>query len=121
TSSAIPRGPATSSPCAGTATSSSATSLDRPDRDCEAPGVSSDPTDPLRFHVRPTLREPVLVLALEGWNDAGEAASTAARYLAAQLAAAPLAELDAEVFFDFTVRRPQVVVEDGVARRLEWP
>lgn len=83
--------------------------------------MSSDPTDPLRFHVRPTLREPVLVLALEGWNDAGEAASTAARYLAAQLAAAPLAELDAEVFFDFTVRRPQVVVEDGVARRLEWP
>jgi hypothetical protein len=62
-----------------------------------------------------------LVLALEGWNDAGEAASTAARYLSARMRAAPLAELDPEGFFDFTVRRPQVTVEDGVARALEWP
>jgi proteasome assembly chaperone (PAC2) family protein len=79
------------------------------------------PHDPLRFHVRPALRDPSLVLALEGWNDAGESATAAARYLAAQLRAVPLAEIDAEEFYDFTVRRPQVVVEEGIARRLEWP
>jgi hypothetical protein len=71
--------------------------------------------------VRPALREPALVIALEGWNDAGEAATTAARYLASQLHAAPLAELDPEEFFDFTVRRPTVTVEEGLARRLDWP
>jgi predicted ATP-grasp superfamily ATP-dependent carboligase len=78
-------------------------------------------TDLLRWHVRPRLRDPLLVLACEGWNDAGEAASTAARNLAAQVGAAPLAEIDPEEFFDFTVRRPTVTVEDGVVERLEWP
>jgi proteasome assembly chaperone (PAC2) family protein len=77
--------------------------------------------DPLRFHVRPDLRDPALVLALEGWNDAGEAATSAARYLAAQLGAVPLAEVDPEEYYDFTVRRPRVAVDEGVAHRLEWP
>ena len=75
----------------------------------------------LRWQVRPGLRDPLLVLAFEGWNDAGESATTAARYLAVQLGAAPLAEIDPEVFFDFTVRRPTVSVSDGVIDRLEWP
>jgi proteasome assembly chaperone (PAC2) family protein len=77
--------------------------------------------EPLRWHVRPQLRDPVLVLAFEGWNDAGESATNAARQLAAQLGAAPLAEIDPELFFDFTVRRPQVSVEDGIVQSLEWP
>ena len=76
---------------------------------------------PLRFHVRPALRNPSLVVALEGWNDAGEAASTALRYVQRQTAAEPLAELDCEEYFDFTVRRPQVSVTGGVVRELEWP
>ena len=33
----------------------------------------------------PELRSPVLVLAFEGWNDAGDAASTAARFLCEEL------------------------------------
>lgn len=79
------------------------------------------PQGPLRFHVRPTLHDPSLLLALEGWNDAGEAATTAVRFVADAIGAAPLAEIDAEEYFDFTVRRPLVTVEDGVARGLEWP
>jgi hypothetical protein len=71
--------------------------------------------------VRPTLREPALLLALEGWNDAGEAATTAVRFVAGEIGAAPLAEIDGEEYFDFTVRRPLVRVEDGIARGLEWP
>jgi hypothetical protein len=71
--------------------------------------------------VRPTLHDPALLIALEGWNDAGEAATTAVRFVAGEIGAAPLAEIDAEEYFDFTVRRPLVQVEDGVARGLEWP
>jgi len=75
----------------------------------------------LRFHVRPTLHDPALLVALEGWNDAGEAATTALRFVAGGIGAAPLAEIDPEEYFDFTVRRPLVEVEEGVARGLEWP
>jgi predicted ATP-grasp superfamily ATP-dependent carboligase len=78
-------------------------------------------SEPLRWHVRPRLRDPLLVLSFEGWNDAGESASTAARYLADQVGAAPLAEIDPELFFDFSVRRPTVTVEDGVVTDFEWP
>lgn len=79
------------------------------------------PESPLRFHVRPTLRDPALLLALEGWNDAGEAATTAVRFVAGEIGAAPLAEIDPEQYFDFTVRRPLVRVEDGLTSGLEWP
>ena len=78
-------------------------------------------SEPLRWHVRPRLRDPLLVLSFEGWNDAGESATTAARYLADQVGAAPLAEIDPELFFDFSVRRPTVRVEDGVVTPFEWP
>ena len=75
----------------------------------------------LRWQVRPQLRDPLLVLSFEGWNDAGESATTAARYLAEQVGAAPLADIDPELFFDFTVRRPIVRIDDGVVADFEWP
>lgn len=78
-------------------------------------------TDALRFHVRPKLRNPSLLLAFDGWSDAGEAATTAARYVEKQLHAVPLAEIDCEDFFDFTVRRPEISVEEGVIQDLVWP
>src|SRR4051812_5891430 len=70
---------------------------------------------------RPHLHEPALVLAFEGWNDAGDAASTAARWLRDRWAPEPLAEIDGEDFYDFTSTRPQVRLEDGVTRTIEWP
>src|SRR6476646_12024410 len=57
---------------------------------------------------RPELRNPVLVSGFEGWNDAGEAASFAARFLAERWDAEPFAEVDPEDFFDFTSTRPHV-------------
>jgi len=77
--------------------------------------------DPLRMHVRPVLDDPTLVLAFGGWNDAGESATHAARYLADQLQAVPLADVDGEEFFDFTVRRPRVSIAEGLGRSIEWP
>ena len=68
----------------------------------------------------PPLREPVLVAAFEGWNDAGEAASAAVAHLIEVWDARKVAELDPEDYYDFQVNRPKVAVEDGV-RRITWP
>jgi hypothetical protein len=77
--------------------------------------------DAIRYHVQPDLRDTSLLLAFEGWNDAGEAASSAARFLADAVQGAPLAELDPEEFYDFTVNRPRVQQAPGGARRIDWP
>jgi proteasome assembly chaperone (PAC2) family protein len=74
----------------------------------------------VRWSSRPALRRPVLITAFEGWNDAGDAASTAARWLRDRWASRPFAEIDPEEFFDFTATRPQVRIEDG-KRQIDWP
>ena len=70
---------------------------------------------------RPHLTSPILVVAFEGWNDAGDAATTALRWLRDRWASAPLAEIECEDFYDFTSSRPQVRLVDGVTRTIEWP
>lgn len=62
-----------------------------------------------------------MILAFEGWNDAGEAATSAARYVADAIHSVPLGEIDGEEFLDFTVRRPSVRIDEGGARAIEWP
>ncbi|ASO20299.1 proteasome assembly chaperone (PAC2) family protein [Actinoalloteichus hoggarensis] len=69
----------------------------------------------------PTLTDPVLVAAFEGWNDAGDAASTAIEHLQLAWDASPLFELDPDDYYDFTVTRPTIHLVDGVTRRVEWP
>lgn len=70
---------------------------------------------------RPVLREPVLVAAFEGWNDAGEAATYAARFLAERWDARPFATIDPEEFFDFTSTRPHVRLDEEDQREIFWP
>jgi len=60
-------------------------------------------------------------VAFDGWNDAGGAATLAARHLLSSVDAAPLGELDPEEFYDFTVRRPIVRLDAGGVRQIEWP
>ncbi|MQA08768.1 MAG: PAC2 family protein [Pseudonocardiaceae bacterium] len=67
------------------------------------------------------LTEPVLVAAFEGWNDAGDAASTAIEHLHLTWDATPLTELNPDDYYDFQVTRPSVRLVDGVTRSLEWP
>ncbi|MEY2449635.1 MAG: hypothetical protein QOH79_3111 [Acidimicrobiaceae bacterium] len=69
----------------------------------------------------PTLHQPVLVAAFEGWNDAGEAATFAARFLAERWDAEPFATIDPEEFFDFTSTRPHVQLDDDGQREIVWP
>jgi len=69
----------------------------------------------------PELKNPVLVAAFEGWNDAGDAATGAVEFLELAWDANPLAELDADEYYDFQVNRPIVSLVDGVSRRITWP
>jgi proteasome assembly chaperone (PAC2) family protein len=75
----------------------------------------------VRWDQRPQLRRPVLVAAFEGWNDAGDAATLAVRYLCETWGARRFASLDPEEFYDFTTTRPTVKLVDGITRTIEWP
>jgi proteasome assembly chaperone (PAC2) family protein len=75
----------------------------------------------VRWDERPDLHRPVLVAAFEGWNDAGDAATMAARWLRDHFRARRFASLDPEEFYDFSSTRPQVRLVGGVTRRIEWP
>jgi len=73
------------------------------------------------MHVEPDLNDPAMVLAFAGWNDAGESATTALDYLNRVLRTVPLAELDPDPFYDFTVRRPMLAQSPEHRTRIEWP
>lgn len=77
--------------------------------------------DALHLHVVPVLSGPVLVLAFDGWNDAGDSATTALRFIGDGLPMAPLAEIDPEEYYDFTVSRPTVRLGEDRVRQIEWP
>jgi proteasome assembly chaperone (PAC2) family protein len=70
---------------------------------------------------RPDLRRPVLIAAFRGWNDGGQGATLGAGYLARQWGAETFAEIDPENFYDFQAVRPNVSLEEGLTRKLEWP
>ncbi|GAB4586648.1 PAC2 family protein [Nocardia sp. IFM 10818] len=67
------------------------------------------------------MRDPILVAAFEGWNDAADAASGAVEHLELIWDAQPLAELDSEDYYDYQVNRPTVRQVDGVTREIHWP
>ncbi len=69
----------------------------------------------------PTTAAPVMIVAFEGWNDAGDAASTAIEHLHLSWDAKQLEELNPDDYYDFQVTRPTVHMVDGVTRRVEWP
>jgi proteasome assembly chaperone (PAC2) family protein len=75
----------------------------------------------LRWRARPDVDAPVLLVAFGGWNDAGDAATTAVRYMAEQWNAQVFADIDPEAFYDFTVTRPEVRLELDGTRRIDWP
>ncbi|MSP22814.1 MAG: PAC2 family protein [Dehalococcoidia bacterium] len=70
---------------------------------------------------RPELRAPLLVTAFAGWNDAGEAATSAVRFVRRRWRTEPFAELDPEEFYDFTQSRPRVRLDRSGQRLVEWP
>lgn len=75
----------------------------------------------LRWHQDPDVDRPVLLVAFEGWNDAGDAATTAVRFMAERWKSQRFADIDPEVFYDFTVTRPEVRIALDGSRRIDWP
>jgi predicted ATP-grasp superfamily ATP-dependent carboligase len=77
---------------------------------------------PLIWDRRPDdLRAPAMVCAFKGWNDAGDAASSAVSFLASSLGAQRFASLDAEDFYDFQANRPCIRLGEGEQREITWP
>jgi predicted ATP-grasp superfamily ATP-dependent carboligase len=77
---------------------------------------------PLIWDRRPDgLRAPALVCAFQGWNDAGDAASSAVSFLAEALGARRFARIDSEEFYDFQANRPCIQLGHQEKREITWP
>ena len=66
------------------------------------------------------LNSPVLIAAFEGWNDAGEAATSAVKYFQDRFSAVKIGTIESEEFFDFTISRPVIEIPDE-QREIIWP
>lgn len=62
-----------------------------------------------------------LVVAFEGWNDAGESASNAARFLIEAIGGVEVSEVDSQNYYDFQFARPQVSLDEDGKRVFRWP
>ena len=62
-----------------------------------------------------------MVCAFQGWNDAGDAASSALSFLASSLDARRFARIDSEEFYDFQANRPSIRVGENGRREISWP
>ncbi len=67
------------------------------------------------------LRQPIMLAAFEGWNDAGESATGAINHLLASWTHHKLAMMNPEDYYDFQVNRPSIKVDERVVREIIWP
>ncbi len=69
----------------------------------------------------PPLADPILIVALEGWIDAGFGAAGAAELLLDQLSTRTVARFDTDALLDQRARRPVMHLVEGVNTGLTWP
>ena len=67
------------------------------------------------------LRDPIMIAAFEGWNDAGESATGAVSHLLTVWTHQQLAITDPEEYYDFQVNRPSIRVDAKIVREIIWP
>lgn len=77
----------------------------------------------MKIHQIPELRNPVAILAFNGWSDAGEAATGAITHLlnSANNHESLIAEMNSEDFYDYQQIRPMVFINNSQIRQLKWP
>jgi len=75
----------------------------------------------VEWKTHPEVSDPILVIAFEGWNDAGDAATTAAKYISNRWDAVEIATIDPEQFYDFSSNRPVIHLGPDHERELTWP
>jgi proteasome assembly chaperone (PAC2) family protein len=78
-------------------------------------------TEIFEVHREPVLRDPVLVISLEGWVDAGLGSTTALAALLGQGETEPVVTFNGEHFLDQRARRPVARIVNGVTTELTWP
>ncbi len=82
----------------------------------------------MEIHQIPLLRNPVMIIAFSGWNDAAEGASGAIEHILSiwrekddEVVPQLIADVDSEEFYDFQVNRPQVTIDESSIRSITWP
>ena len=63
----------------------------------------------------------VMLAAFEGWNDAGDAASDALKYLSKLWGAQKVARIEADEYYDFQFTRPVIRRNAAGNRKVKWP
>jgi predicted ATP-grasp superfamily ATP-dependent carboligase len=72
------------------------------------------------LHSWPSLERPVLVVCMEGWIDAGLAATNALGHLVSSMPQELVATFDSDALIDFRARRPTLRIVNGVDKELRW-
>jgi len=75
----------------------------------------------LELFDHPPLHEPVLIVAMAGWIDAGNAAAAATQAILDGSDAEVVGQFDTDVLLDYRSRRPIVDLYEGHVRDLSWP
>ncbi len=83
--------------------------------------MSPEVTEIFEVHKEPPLHDPVLVVSLEGWVDAGLGATTAVASLLGSGPTEPVVTFNGEHFLDQRARRPVARIVNGVTTELNWP
>ena len=63
----------------------------------------------------------VLIVALDGWTDAGAGATGAANYIRDKLGCERLLNIDDPEYFDYLRQRPLIVLDEHGDRDFLWP
>lgn len=79
-----------------------------------------DPSVHLLSGSLPRLADPVLIMMLTGWIDAGGAAARAMAAITAEIDAQTVAVFDEDTYLDYRARRPTMMIRDGLNSVLEW-
>ena len=69
---------------------------------------------------RPELTDPVMVVMLTGWIDAGGAARAAVEAIETESACSPIAQFDDDLYIDYRARRPTMELREGLNNLLDW-
>ena len=78
-------------------------------------------SDLVAIHQMPDLTDPVLVMALDGWVDAGYGMRNAAEIMVQADDGMLAASFDTDLLIDHRARRPTMTVRDGRVDHISWP